>query len=956
MGMAISSNPFATLIGQATRHRPDAARPCRTSFSLPFIPSRITALQTLPLALLATLALVSLPSCNLSTGAGDYMLFGMTGESTANTCAANVAVTQTQIALVEDGDQNKSGTDTNGGTAAWGYYEQEFCVYPTQAFTGTVTFPITVTNPYLLIDGTTSRLSLLTSSPVAGNPMPASISFTGSGVGNQQCFVIARTAANGIQDPRVSSAATINIGLATVSDSGNVYKSSNPCDVSITLEDDAGPGVRVSSMSNIMQEPPGGSPLPSSGTFLVRLRTIPSDPVTIPINDIYDATNAGHREGTASPTSLTFAANATATNDQTVTITSVDDLEVDGTKTYTVELQNAQSSDPDYSGLKPRNVVVINNDKSVPGYTYTLWDATGGSTSDSSGATVNGFASDEMVNMGSTYSKFKMKLRSKPSANVTLNFSSNNTAVSNVQTTSLTFTPSNWNVDQWVYVTGKSDGLDNGNTDYNITFTVSTTDTTYSSIPKPTFVMRSCDNDASHLIQPCNFSGASFGTSGSRLAVSEPATTNYIWLITKSAPGSTITVPLTSGDTTEGTVPANVTIDGSTYNTLTSGGANRILITAVDDSLLDGSINWIVTTGAASGGSTYDTSDVYATTNDNEQRYYIKVTGSTKENTPAQTATIDICLGADNSGDVTITAACSGAECNSGFTPAGIAPASVTFTAHSMITAGTPSNTACATDPNRKTFTITGGDDPYADGTVSYNITLTASSSDTTFDNGSGHSPGSQSVSNADDEQPGKAIFVTSGTYLGEMTLAGVGGADNYCSTAKPAWAPTGTYKALIVSDGTTKRIATTNGTTSAGQVGWVLSPNYYYYSCNASGAASCSDQYTRLFVANSAGLIPFPMQNASGSNVDFSSNGADEFWTGMLADLTAATQSSTPAQNVGDPAYRDNCAGWTYQNAPVNPFPTYYGQTWTKNGAGFITSNTNVACTTQKKLICVQQ
>jgi hypothetical protein len=45
---------------------------------------------------------------------------------------------------------------------------------------------------------------------------------------------------------------------------------------------------------------------------------------------------------------------------------------------------------------------------------------------------------------------------------------------------------------------------------------------------------------------------------------------------------------------------------------------------------------------------TYDPSDIFATTTDNENYYYVKVTGNTKEADAATTATIDVCLGANN--------------------------------------------------------------------------------------------------------------------------------------------------------------------------------------------------------------------------------------------------------------------------------------------------------------------
>jgi hypothetical protein len=59
---------------------------------------------------------------------------------------------------------------------------------------------------------------------------------------------------------------------------------------------------------------------------------------------------SGNREGNASPTSLTFTPANFATP-QIVTVSSNDDLEVDGMKTYTIRTQNtASSTDTDYNG------------------------------------------------------------------------------------------------------------------------------------------------------------------------------------------------------------------------------------------------------------------------------------------------------------------------------------------------------------------------------------------------------------------------------------------------------------------------------------------------------------------------------------------------------------------------------------------------------------------------------
>lgn len=898
-------------------------------------------------------------------GNGDeWVLYGIAGEligdqqnaaTPSAACASEVAVTQTNIELVEDGDVDRTYntadpyvTDTDSDAApAWGFRSVESCVYPTQAFTGTVEIPLSTNNTY------SGRLNVKTSFPVAADGtlnwpgqnqnLPTKLTFkgngtTGHGVAARQCFKVTRVT-DAIQNP-VESAFMVILDKITTADSGGIYTDKNPCDISVSLEDDERPGVRVSNISNIMEEPGAGSG-PKSGTYTVRLRTQPTASVTVPINALYDSKNAGNREGTVSPSSLTFTSGACpgagnwCTN-QTVTVTSVDDLQIDGTVQYTIQMQNAVSTDSTYNGLKPRDVVIINQDQSIPGYVYTLFDATGGQTNQGTGATVNGFATDERNNMGSTYSKFKLHLRSKPSANVTLNFSSSNTAISNLLTSSLTFTPSDWNTDQWVFVEGKSNGTDsatgNGNIDYTISFTVTSADPNYASavtVARPTFVIRSCDNDNTHVIQPCNFSGSPYGDTRSRLSAQESSSstpTTSLWLITKDAPGSTVTVPLSSTDTTEGTVPANVTIDAGNYNVLGSG-TNKVVLSHVDDILLDNSVNWTATTGLSSGGLTYDPADILATTTDNEVRYVLTKTGNTNED-ETTTATVKIYLAADNATQVTMTVGCSllADECKS------VSPTSITWNANESGVGF------------EKTITVTGKDDTFADGNQNFNVTFSVDAgSDAVF---FGNNPSSQSITNVDNEPTGKAIYTTTATYNGEMSGIG-GGADLLCNGGtKPAYVPSGTYKALMINDAATdKRIATTVTGTSTGQVGWVLTPNYYYYFCSGSGAANCSDEFKHMFQANSAGLID-----------TFTNLPNDEYWTGMKADMTPATQTSTPAKFLDDPDYRDNCAGWTYQNAPNSPNPAYYGQTWTITGTNTITSNTNVLCSATKRIICVQQ
>ena len=496
--------------------------------------------------------------CNAANEAADRLLFGVTeafggtaediSTSTVASCSTAITVSTREVSILEDGDvtsvfnaaSDNFLTDTdvdNSGIyagAAWGYRSFQSCVYLPTAFTGTVEIPVTLTNPYdtrLIIE----HLAYVSQAgatplPTASSPFPDKLVFTASGTNNRQCFYFRRNAADGIQNPKVSSA-TIKLDKAVMKNGSNetvtgAYTGEDACDITATLEDDAGPGIRVSNINQIMEEP--GVATPNSGTFRVVLRSEPTATVTVGINDTFDPINANNREGNASPTTLNFTSGACpATGNwctpQVVTVNSNDDLEVDGLKIYSIRTNPAVSSDPNYNGLKPRDVVIYNKDQSVPGYAYERFDATTGLTT-STGGTITGFATDESNQMVSTYATYRLKLRSKPTGDVTLNLSTNCGTKCSLVTTSLTFTTSNWNTYQEIRVEGRSDGANTGNVDYNVTFTVTSTDTTYSTtVAKPVFSIRSCDNDVARLIQPCNFSGSPFGTSSSRLTGAEPS-------------------------------------------------------------------------------------------------------------------------------------------------------------------------------------------------------------------------------------------------------------------------------------------------------------------------------------------------------------------------------------------------------------------------------------------------
>ncbi|TGL87843.1 hypothetical protein EHQ68_00315 [Leptospira congkakensis] len=909
------------------------------------------------------LSILLFSNCSGQVSAGDTFLFGLSerfdrllGNEATVACSSDVTITTKAVYLEEDGDttatfnaSNDSGL-TLSGAQQWGYSTFETCIYPNSPFSGSVEIPVTVTSNY------GSRVASVKSFPGAEVAIPTKLTFTGNGVAERQCFKFTAShdsLRNPVVDPMIVALGTMTQKDGSGNETSGTYTGKDACDITLSLDDADSPGVRVSNISRVMEEP-SPSATETNGTFQIRLRTAPTANVTIPINDTYDSVNANNREGTANPKTLTFTTANFATP-QLVTVTAVDDLEIDGVKVYTVEVGRTSSSDSEYNGIKPRNVVVYNRDQSVPGYAYIRFDTTTGSTGTAGGA-VDRFATDESNQFGTKYSNFQLKLRTKPTNNVTLTFSSNCGNKCNILTPTLTFTSTNWNVYQTFQVEGKSDSANSGNANYTVSFVASSADATYNTtVTEPTFTIRSCDNDGTHLLQPCNFSGSPLATSGAsdRLTATEGGT-SHIWMIAQSNPGADVTIGLTSTDTSEGTVPASVTVSSTNYNFMESGGTNRILLTHVDDNEVDGTVNWDVTTALSTGAIAYNPIDIFARTTDNEAYFYVTKLGSTKEgsSTPADTATIHVCLGAQNVETITVSVACATHAANTAaFGECGtLSTATLTFPAGSRVDDADASNANCANSARKQTVTILGADDSFADGSQDYTVNLTKdANTDAVYSSGAA-TLSNQTITNRDDEPLGKAIFVTTTGapgYNGEMTAQGVFGADNTCNNYKPGGVPTGTYKALIVSnsggDPTVANNRIPNGTN------WVLTANYHYYRCNTSGYTNCSDEYSRLFVANgSAGFDPTSLIR------EFSTVG-QQYWTGMTNTLAPATQGSTPACAGDGLTYRHNCHGFTYQNCPSTPASFLYGQSWTMASTTSITSQESV-CSETKHLICVQQ
>ena len=166
---------------------------------------------------------------------------------------------------------------------------------------------------------------------------------------------------------------------------------------------------------------------------------------------------------------------------QNITVTGNADHIVDGDQEYTVKI-TSHSDDPEFDGLTFETDTLTNVDVDKAGINP-----------------VN--ADDLMTNEDGTTATFELSLTTKPSAPVTITVSSDNTGegiVSSVGTVSgnqITIQPEDWDKPISVVITGVDDNKHDPDTQYNISFEVSSEDKNYDGIEVPEVTITNGDND-----------------------------------------------------------------------------------------------------------------------------------------------------------------------------------------------------------------------------------------------------------------------------------------------------------------------------------------------------------------------------------------------------------------------------------------------------------------------------
>ena len=442
-----------------------------------------------------------------------------------------------------------------------------------------------------------------------------------------------------------------------------------------------------------------------TSSFDVTLLTQPTANVTIGLS------SSDTSEGTVSPASLTFTPDNWNVS-RTVTITGQDDAVDDGNVTYTIVTAPAVSSDSDYSGLNADDVSVTNTDNDtaaisvIPSSTLETTEAGGIDT-------------------------FQIVLASQPTANVTVNLASGDTTEGILSSSSVVFTAANWSTSQTVTVTGQNDAIDDGDIEYTIVTTATSSDSTYNGISVADVAVVNRDNDTAAItVDP-----------SSGLETTEAGGTDTFQIVLGSQPTADVTINLASNDTSEGTLSSSSVV----FTSANWSSPQTVTVTGQDDAVDDDEIAYTIVTTATSSDSKYNgisVADVAAVNRDNDTAG-IDVTSTTglETNETGGTDTFQIVLTSQPTANVTI--GLSSSDTSEGIVSSG----SLVFTS---------SNWSAP-----QTVTITGQNDDVDDDNVNYMIvTGAASSSDSKYH---GMSVADISVVNLDDDSAGITVLPTSG-------------------------------------------------------------------------------------------------------------------------------------------------------------------------------------------------
>jgi hypothetical protein len=475
---------------------------------------------------------------------------------------------------------------------------------------------------------------------------------------------------------------------------------------------------------------------PLSDTFSVVLSSQPGSDVVL---GTMLSSNPG--EVSVAPSSISFT-----TSDwdipKIVTVTGVDDAVVDGMKSVLIDLGISSCADSDWDALDPGDVTVHNLDNDATAFP---------------GVTVIA-GSNNLVSESGTPSSFSVVLNDQPTSNVTISVSVSDTSEGTITAPfsgasgSITFTTANWDIPQSITVAGVDDAMDDGNQPFIIVLgTTASADPAYNGTFNPSDVSyTNVDDDSAGITV----------IAGSSLLVSESGTTSSFEVVLNSEPTASVDINISVSDTSEGTIisPFSGSSGTITFTTADWSTPKTITVQGVDDFITDGNKAFNIVLGAASSGdgnySGINPPDVLFSNVDDDSAGVTVRAGSIMLIAETGTSSsFEVVLNSEPTNDVAIDVTVGDSTEGTVTAPFGGTSGTITFTSGNW--------------SSPKTITVAGVDDFAADGNISFNVVLGATSSSDPAYNGT-FDPADVSYTNVDDDSAGVTVVAGSSMLVSE--------------------------------------------------------------------------------------------------------------------------------------------------------------------------------------------
>lgn len=389
---------------------------------------------------------------------------------------------------------------------------------------------------------------------------------------------------------------TVQLQMSGTTADTTGYALLDPADVYVNNLDTGSPNITISPISGMITTEAGGT-----ATFTVVLNKLPTGTVLVDLSSM-DTTEV--LVNGLSTDTLTFDAGTWSVA-QTVTLTGVDDVAIDGSQTVTIltAVDAASTDGSGYTALNPPDLTVVNTDDDVASVTIT--PQTGLFTTEAGGTT-----------------SFQVVLNRIPDNDVVIDIASLDlTEVALVQSR-ITFTTANWNVPQTITAVGLDEAVftADGDQTVTVTLTVHATDTLdgtgYKLLSLPPVTIVNIDQDvAGFSVIPAT-----------GLITSESGTSATFSVVLHTVPTGDVVVDLTLVDTTE--ISISSPVGGQlTFTAADWATPQTVTVTGTPDPTpaVDGNQNVVVyldVNTVATADATYDAlnpPDVVVTNMDTDQ-------------------------------------------------------------------------------------------------------------------------------------------------------------------------------------------------------------------------------------------------------------------------------------------------------------------------------------------------